>query len=279
MVIGFIGTGHMGSAIAKAVAKSVPGETLLLSDLCAESAEKVKNALTALRAGLPDAGTVSVVSSKEAAEAADYLFLAVKPQNMAEMLTDLQEVFRKRRGQNSRFVLVSMAAGVESGRIQALSGASDPVIRIMPNTPVELEKGVIAYAGSRTTEEELKTFTKMLEKAGLLLPLPEEKMDAVCALSGSGPAYVYVFIDSLKKAGVSLGLSDEEALQMALKTIDGALAMVSAGKGTPEALANAVCSPGGTTIEGMKVLKAAGFDKIVENTLKAAYQRALELKN
>ena len=281
MKIGFIGTGNMGGAIAKVAAKAQPKATFFLSDPSEERANAMKAALVEIKAEkkIPDAeSTVVLVDNNTLANTADYIFLAVKPQVMPLVLEGLRETLAARFQRGEHFVLVTMAAGIEAERIQLLSEGYYPVIRIMPNTPVELSEGAVAYTGRNTAEKDIKGFERIMKLAGTLIPVPEDKIDAVCALSGCGPAYVYMFINAMKEQGEALGLTEEQAMILATQTLRGASAMVRAGKGTPEELRIKVCSPGGATIEGVKVLQDGGLEPLVRDAVKAGYEKTLKLK-
>ncbi len=269
MKLGFIGLGHMGSAIAAAAAKSSFQPYFLVADHHPERAqafleEKLKT------------GTVTDAAS--AAGQADFLFLAVKPQGMEKALAEVKEVLRVRRESGGRCILVTMAAGLEIRTVRADAGGDYPVIRMMPNTPVEMGAGCTEYCSEGVTEAELQQFEALLAPGGLLTRVGEEKMDASCALSGCGPAYVYMLVAAMRDAGTAVGLSPEEALRMAAKTVEGAGKMALETGRDPADLKKAVCSPGGATIEGVKVLEAAGFEEAARKAVLAAFHRTLELK-
>lgn len=262
--IGFIGTGNMGSAVAKAV--SGCGSTLLLANRTREKAE-------ALSALLPCARTAD---NAEVASSCGLIFLCVKPQMMKQALSPLRELFA---GRKDRFVLVSMAAGLTCADIRLLAGDVYPVIRMMPNTPAAIGKGVIQYCGEGVTEEECGAFETLMRNAGLTDRIPEEKMDAAAAVSGCGPAFVYQFIEAMADGGVLCGLTRAEALRYAAATVEGAGRMVLETGLHPGQLKDAVCSPGGTTIEGVRTLEEAGFRGAVTDAVIAAYEKTEKLKN
>ncbi len=263
--IGLIGTGHMGSAIIRAVDRTDLELKILLSDARKEAAEALSETLVHPSSAEDNASVI---------EKADLVFLAVKPQNMEELMRSLHEPLLK----NPNVTLVSMAVGTTIDSILSWAGTETGMIRIMPNTPIEVDRGAVAYAVKNADEEDVRLFFALLERSALLVPVPEEKLDAVSALSGSGPAFVYLMIHAMARGGEALGISSEEALELAAKTLSGAAEMVLRKKGDPTTLANAVCSPGGTTIEGVKTLEKESFESIVEAALQASYRRALELK-
>ena len=255
--IGFIGTGNMGSAIAKAAAKSGLAETILLSNRTPAKA-------AALAEELPG-GALS--TNEEIARSAQLIFLGVKPQMMAGVLAARQD----------RFVLVTMAAGLSCGRIQDMAGVDCPVIRIMPNTPAAIGAGVVQYCGQGATEEELDSFAALIAPAGLVDPTPEELIDAASAVSGCGPAFAYLFVEALADGGVACGLPRDKALSYAAQMLAGSARMVLESGRHPGALKDAVCSPGGTTIQGVQVLEERGFRGAAMDAVIAAYEKTVKL--
>jgi pyrroline-5-carboxylate reductase len=177
-----------------------------------------------------------------------------------------------------RTVLVSMAAGTSIASIEAIVGTSLPIIRIMPNTPVSVGEGMVLYAcNALVTEEEKATFVGALCEGGRLDEIPEDKIDAASALSGCGPAFVYMFAEALADGGVLCGLPRDKALTYAAQTLAGAAEYLMASGEHPGKLKDNVCSPGGTTIAGVHALESAGFRAAAMNAVTAAYRRTLEL--
>ena len=258
MSYGFIGTGHMGGSLATALATVT--KDLVLCDRAADKAAALAQTL-GCRAG--DAAL---------AVANDYVFLGVKPNLVAEVLTSIKDEL-----QNGRHVIVSMAAGVTIALIEAVAGPL-PVIRIMPNTPVALGKGVVLYApNAEVTEAEVVRFAADMAACGLVVPIPESAMDAGCSLTGCGPAYMYQFANGMAKAAAALGIPAEHAVALAAQTMSGAAAMLMESGKEPETLIDEVCTPGGSTIEGAKVLRALDIDGICLKTLTAAFHRNQEM--
>ena len=261
---GFIGTGNMGGALAKAVGKSVSGEDMIIADKDTEKAADMAKGLNCKH------GT-----NIDAAESSQYLFLGVKPQILPVLIEEIRPVLAARK---DRFVLVSMAAGVTVSKIIEMLGTNYPVIRIMPNTPVSVGEGMIEYAASKDVcADEINEFSKALSAAGKLDRLDEKLMDAATALAGSGPAFVYLFAEALADGGVACGLPREKALEYAARTLKGAATMLVSSDKHPGELKDAVCSPGGTTIEGVHVLENGAFRGTVMEAVIAAYNRAKEL--
>ena len=260
--LGFIGTGNMGGALAQAAAKS--GAELLLSNRTKSKAEALAAALGC------KTGT-----NRELAEACRFIFLGVKPQMLPALLEELKAPLSAR---GDRFVLVSMAAGVTIGSIRQMLGLDCPVVRIMPNLPVALGAGVILITpDDRTTDDELAALEAVLRPAGLLMRMPEDKIDAGSAVSGCGPAFVYLILDALANGGVSCGLGYEQALGLAAQTMAGAAQMALCSGKHPGKLQSEVCSPAGTTIAGIRTLEQRGTRAAVMDAVIAAYERTREL--
>lgn len=263
--VGFIGTGNMGGAIAKAVAAGNYAGTLYLADASAEKA-------AALCSGLPRA---EVCDNDTVAAKCDLIFLAVKPQMMAGVLSALQPALAAKK---ERFVLATMAAGLSCETIRKLSGTHCPIIRMMPNTPAAIGAGMIQYCGLDATQDELDAFALLLSAAGTLDALPERLIDAASAVSGCGPAYVYLMIEALADGGVACGLPRDKAMTYAAKMVEGAAKMVQESGEHPGKLKDAVCSPGGTTIEGVRVLEESSFRAAAMDAVIAAYEKTMALK-
>ena len=262
--IGFIGTGNMGSAVARAAAKSGLAETILLANRTPAKAE-------ALAAELPGA---AVSTNEEIARTAQLIFLGVKPQMMELVLDPLERILKKRE---DRFVLATMAAGLTCGRIQDMLDMDCPVIRLMPNTPAAIGAGVVQYCGQMVTMEELDDFAALMSPAGLVDPVPEGLIDAASAVSGCGPAFAYLFIEALADGGVACGLPRDKALSYAAQMLAGSARMVLEGGKHPGALKDAVCSPGGTTIQGVRALEEGGFRAAAMDAVIAAYEKTVKL--
>ena len=201
--------------------------------------------------------------------------LGVKPQMMAEVLADLAPVLAQR---SDRFVLLTMAAGLTMQTIGQMAGGPYPVARIMPNTPSAIGAGVVQLCSTGVTEEETEELKLLLSGAGLVDELDEGLIDAACAVSGCGPAFAYMFLDALAQGGVCCGLPRDKALLYAAKMLEGAAKLAHQSEKTPDELRQAVCSPGGATIQGVYALERANFPDTVMDAVKAAYRRTLEMK-
>ena len=261
--LGFIGCGNMGSALAKGAAKTVNGNNIAV---CDRHQEKIAPLVSTL--GVQEA------SAQEIAKNAKFVMLGVKPQAMQETISTFAKELRTR----TDVVLVSMAAGLTITSIRKMVGVNLPIIRIMPNTPVAVGSGMTLYATDGVSRETEVEFLRIFEKTGIFDKLTEEQMDAGCAVSGCGPAFVYAFAEALINGGVECGLSQEKAALYAAQTLRGAADMLLE-YGNPDTLKRAVCSKGGATIEGVKHLEKEDLNGTAVGAVKAAYRRTLELKN
>ena len=262
---GFIGCGNMGGALAQAVAKSVrPADVAL----CDANIDRV--------AALAESLGCAVATLEQVASCCKYIFLGVKPQGFEELFKQLAPILRYR---NDRFVLVTMAAGVSVSAVEKMCGMNVPVIRIMPNTPVSVGEGMILYtANDAVTADEIDTFLNALAKAGKLDEIAEEKIDAASALSGCGPAFVYLFAEALADGAVECGLARDKANLYAAQTLLGAAELLLQSGKHPGELKDAVCSPGGTTIAGVHALEEGSFRSTAMSAVTAAYEKTLKLK-
>ncbi|MBQ9687254.1 MAG: pyrroline-5-carboxylate reductase [Oscillospiraceae bacterium] len=261
-VIGFIGTGNMGGALAKAAAKG--NNSLLLYNRTRAKAEALAGEI---------GGTVTDCAGVVAG--ADYLFLGVKPQMLPAMAGELAPLLKAR---GSRLVLVTMMAGVSIERLLTALDGDYPVIRIMPNTPAAIGQGMILYSCSTAvTAAEEAAFVAAMAGAGRFLKLEERLIDAGSAVSGSGPAFADLFIEALADGGVACGLPRKQAQEMAAQMLLGSAALVLESGRHPGALKDAVCSPGGTTIQGVRVLEERGFRGAVMDAVISTYEKNLKL--
>lgn len=261
--VGFIGCGNMGGALAVAVSKTDNTE-ILLADAMAEKADSM-----AQKTGGTVADTLSV------AKTAKYIFLGVKPQMMADLIDEIAPVLKERQ---DRFILVTMAAGIKIAKFNDMLNAKMPIIRIMPNTPVMVGEGMILYSPCKAiTDLEIAEFNEILKFSGRLDRLDEELIDAGCVVSGCGPAFVYMFAESMAKAGAEFGLDNNKAIEYAAQTLLGAAKLMLESGKTPEQLRIEVCSPKGSTIEGVISLQNSNFDENVNTALNASFRRTKEL--
>lgn len=262
--LGFIGTGNMGGALILAAAKSETENELLLADKIPEKAK----AFAEKTGG-------KFCSAKTVAKEADYIFLGVKPQMLSELMEEIAPVLAER---NDRFILVSMLAAFTCERICKASGGEYPVIRIMPNTPVSVGEGMILYcANEKVLPKELEYFIKSFEKAGRFSKLAEKLIDAGASVAGCGPAFTDLFIEALADGGVACGLPRAQALEFAAQMVLGSAKLILESKKHPGLLKDEVCSPGGTTIQGVRALEKGGFRSAATEAVIAAYEKNFDL--
>ena len=262
-VIGFIGTGNMGGALARAAAKQEANRVLLTNRT------QAKAEALAAEIGAEAGDPASVIA------AADYLFLGVKPQMLPGLAETIAPLLKARQ---DRFVLVTMAAGTAIEKLLGLLDGEWPVIRIMPNTPASIGQGMILYTcGAGVTAEEEQCFLAAMAHAGRFLKLEERLIDAGSAVSGSGPAFADLMIEALADGGVACGLPRKQAVEMAAQMLLGSAALVLQSGKHPGELKDAVCSPGGTTIQGVRVLEERGFRAALIDAVIATYEKNLKL--
>lgn len=260
--IGFIGVGVMGSSLIKSLlVSSINSEQICISDKSSEKATEISSAYQ-----------VEVKSITEIGQDCDVIFLAVKPQDLDTVLSELSQSLKKET------LLISIAAGKTTKFIESKLANSNPVVRVMPNTPAQIGKGVSAISpGASATNDHLSLAKDLLSASGLVVEVAEENQDAVTALSGSGPAYFFNFIEAMIKAGVNLGLTEEIATQLAIGTITGSAAMLQESGIDAATLRKNVTSPNGTTAAALKVFSDSNLEKIVADAMAAAKKRAQEL--
>jgi pyrroline-5-carboxylate reductase len=275
-LIACIGTGNMGGALMKAASVAVGGARIGVTDIDASKAKEFAASI----------GALTYSSNDEACRNGRFLVLAVKPQGAAAVLDGLAPVLAERAASGDPAVLVSIVAGLSISSIRTrlmaaapdASPAAQPIIRLMPNTPALVAKGMIALsAGAEVRAEDVAELEAALASAGIVDRVDEKLMDAVTALSGSGPAFAYLFIEALADGGVRAGLPRDKALRYAAHTVLGAAAMVEETGQHPGALKDAVCSPAGTTIAGVAALEEHGFRAAAMAAVDAAFKRAKEL--
>ena len=261
--LGVIGCGNMGAALLRGIvgARVVPPERVLCSDAAAARARALARSLKVRAAR----------SNAELTRASDVIVLAVKPQQMAEVLAEIRPHLTHRP------LLISIAAGIRSGWIERRTGGAAPVVRVMPNTPALVGAGISAVApGRRATAGHLKTAERILGAVGEVIRVPERWMDAVTAVSGSGPAYFFHLMEQMARAGTELGLQPEVARRLVLATASGTAALAARGE-DPAALRAQVTSKGGTTEAAFRVFDKARLGKTLRAGIFAAAKRSKEL--
>ncbi len=259
--IGFIGAGNMGGALALAASKT--DCTLYVADL-----DTAKAAALCERTGAVQTDNDTVCAT------CDLIYLGVKPQMLTEVAAALAPALSARK---TPYCLVSMCAGVTLSRLGELF-PDTAIIRIMPNTPVAVGQGMILYCyNDLTTQAEIDAFLYAMSHAGKLDLLDEDLFDAGTSVSGCGPAFAYLFADALAKGGADCGLSYEQASALASQMLLGAALMLQQDGRTPDQLREAVCSKGGSTIEGVRVMWEQGLEDTVRDAVKASYERNKQL--
>ncbi len=261
---GLIGGGNMGEALVKGLIQS--GEAgpreIIVSEPLAARRDYLKN----------EYQVAVEADNKAVIQAAPVIILAVKPQVMAKVLDNI------RAEVTSNHLIISIAAGVKLETIQSAFGPGVPVVRAMPNTPALSLSGATAIApGNHASKDDLKMARTLFEAVGIVVEVEEKSMDAVTALSGSGPAYVFVFMEALTDAGVLEGLPRDQAFLLACQTILGSAKLAREAGASPALLKDKVTSPAGTTIAGLMVLEKGGLRGLVMEAVKAAAERSKEL--
>jgi pyrroline-5-carboxylate reductase len=264
-IIGFIGAGQMATALAAGFLKSgtLKRMELYASDVSRAAAERF---LTATGAVFCDTNT-------ELLQNAEVVFLAVKPQQMPDVLDGISgEPGIKEK------LFVTIAAGLPIRFFEEKLGLSARIIRVMPNTPGLVGEAASALTPSKNAKDaDIQLVRSLLETVGLAEQIPEKLMDAVTGLSGSGPAFAYMMVEAMSDAGVKMGLPRATAVQFAAQTLKGAAEMVLKTGDHPAVLKDRVMSPAGTTIAGVSALEDRGFRAAVMAAVEAATRRSQEL--
>lgn len=268
MNIGFIGTGNMGGAILEGFASSPASEgcKLLVCNL-----NQDHSAWALERTG----GRCEIVGSNtDLCEQSDVVVLGVKPQVIDGVLEEIAGTFKD----NPNRILVSMAAGISIEHLCSFLGTDAKIIRIMPNTPAKVGEAMTAVArNGNVGDEEFFAVKKIFDSIGLAEEIDEGLIDCVIGVSGSSPAYTYMYIEALVKAAVTNGMEKEKARVFAAQAVLGAAKMVLESEESIEQLRINVCSPGGTTIEAVNMLFDNGFMEKVEEGFQAAVDRSIEM--
>jgi pyrroline-5-carboxylate reductase len=262
--VGFIGAGNMGEALIKGLvaANLVPPEAIYASDVRIER----------LRTLEQQYGVRLLQDNAELIRQADVVILAVKPQIMAPVVRQISATVTRKK------LLISIAAGVSTMTIRAALGKDARLIRVMPNTPALVLEGVTAIAKAEGLEPgDLDTASEIFSAVGRVVTLDEELMDAVTGLSGSGPAYVALVIESLADGGVKMGLDRVTAMTLATQTVLGAARLMLETGLHPGALKDMVSSPGGTSIAGVHALEEGGIRHTFMTAVERATLRSREL--
>ncbi len=278
--IAIIGGGNMGEALVAGILRAGhPANKVVISERVSDRADHLARTYS-----------VRALPVREALEGAEFVILAVKPGDVESVVAEIAAAAAGAEPGSAEQVLVSVAAGVTTAYFEARLPAGSPVIRVMPNTPALVGEGISALAAGRfATPEHLARAAELFTGVGRALTVPESQMDAVTAVSGSGPAYFFLFVEALVDAGVAAGLSRPVATDLAVQTMAGSAAMLldrrtAAGAGSaaqPDTAAAElramVTSPGGTTAAGLRELERGGLRAAVAAAVEAAKTRSEQL--
>lgn len=254
--IGIIGLGNMGSAIARGISGSIPGKNIFAYDMDSAKGKDLKN--------------INITPyMDEVIDSSSIIVIAVKPDWVNEVLLKLTEY---------NGIIVSVAAGIKLETLLKAAGIDKKIIRAMPNTPALSGCGMTVISPCENiSTDEINAVQEILSTTGKVLVLDEKYMDAVTGVSGSGPAYVFTFIQAMADGAVKMGIPRDYALTLAAQTVYGSAKMFLDKSENPIKLRDQVASPGGTTIEAIHVLEKAGFSGIVINAIEAAALKSKEL--
>ena len=258
MKLGFIGAGNMGGAILKGI---LAGGKIAANDIFIRNSSDKSTEEVARKNGIQACSSLKEVITKS-----DIVFIGVKPYLVANVLQEIKEELADK-------IVVSMAASVEIGDIESII-PNVKVVRIMPNTPVEIGAGVIGVSFSKIVSEDEQAFIgELLNNIGIVEIISEKDMSGLTAISGSGPAYVYMFIEALADGAVLNGLRRDVAYRLAANTVLGAAKMVLETNEHPGKLKDDVCSPAGSTIEAVRVLEKNNFRSAVIECERACFEK------
>lgn len=260
--IAFIGAGKMAEALIKGLisSKLLPQKNMVASDVSSDRLNHLKY----------NYKITVAQSNADALKVSDIVILCIKPQVMNEVLKAIGPSLRPDQ------LVISIAAGIRTSAIKKFVKRSS-VIRVMPNNPALVGQGLTAVSTGQAKPSSLKIVEAIFRSVGKVVFVPEGLMDAVTALSGSGPAFVYLFAEAFIEGGVSLGLSKSQAETLTIETIIGSARTLELSKKPPAVLREMVTSPGGTTLEGLKVLESARFKNALKGALTAAAKRSKEI--
>jgi len=262
-VLGIIGCGKMAYAILKGIIgrASMDFSAIYVNDIDLERTNLFVREFQAV-----------AVQQNELVSACDIIILAVKPQQVRQVLESTREFWDSTR------LLVSIAAGITTFTIEREVGLAIPVVRVMPNTPCLIGEGVAAVAGgSHASNADIEVVKDMFSKLGLAIVVEEKYMDAITAVSGSGPAFAFLVAEAMINAGVLVGLDSNLSRSLVLNTLKGSISMMQKSEEHPAVLRDQVCSPGGTTIAGVKQLEENGIRKAFFQAIEKAFHKSIEL--
>lgn len=256
--VAFLGTGHMGGALVRAACRSIGPDQVVVANRTQSKAEQLA----------AETGCCVAESNCQAVRKAKYIFLGVKPHLVQNLLAEVGPELTQ--GQ----VLVSMAAGLTTDTLAHWAPEGFPILRLMPNTPCAIGKGMSALCAAPDVSEEHWTAVEaILEASGLVQRMDEGLMDAFSAVAGCGPAFIYLFLEAMADGGVLAGLPRQQAMTYAAQCMVGAASMMLESGEHPGVLKDAVCSPGGSTIEGVAALERHGFRAGVIDAVEMAWRK------
>lgn len=254
----FIGTGNMGSAIVRAVCRRTEPSEICIANRTPEKAKKL----------VEECGCVMSQSNSAAARIAKYVVLGVKPDVVCDVLREISPVLTEDQ------IIVSMSAGVTAERMRQALGKNNPIVRILPNTPCAIGKGIMLIVPCGEIDKGvINELRDLFSGCGRIDFTDEAHADAGMVIEGCTPAFAYMFIEALADGAVATGLPREQAMKLAAQAVAGAAAMVLESGQHPGQLKDAVCSPGGTTIEGVRALEEHGFRGTVMDAVISAFQK------
>ncbi|HHV51192.1 MAG TPA: pyrroline-5-carboxylate reductase [Candidatus Avimonas sp.] len=264
MKIGFIGAGNMGGSILRGmVSRGFNSKDIVVFD-----ADSCKLSVLSR-----DFGITAASSAAEVCEESDVVILAVKPQILPNVLPELANILNSRKP-----LVISIAAGKTIQWIEELVGENLPVVRVMPNIAAKVGEGMAAFCcNARVTEEHKETVIGIFEAVGRIIELNENLFPAFTAIASCSPAFTLMYIDALAQAGVRYGIPKNVALEIAAQSVAGSARMLLETGEHPRALADQICSPGGTTIEGVCALHENGFENAVLAAVRASLEKDLRL--
>ncbi len=262
MQVGFLGIGNMGGAILKGYAENLDIQELKKIIIFDKNSDKINE----LKKYMPCEIAQNI---KELVEKSDVLFLGVKPINYEEVLKEISQNYSENK------IIVSMAAGISISYIKNFLGNLSKVVRIMPNTPAQVNQGMISMSVCENINNQEEERVKgILDNLGRVEKIDESFIHTVIGASGSSPAYVYYFIESMIKVAVENGMTEKQGKIFVAQSVKGAAEMVLQSEKSPKVLRENVCSPNGTTIEAVKILENSDFDKIVKEAFQGAVDKS-----
>lgn len=263
-LIGFIGVGNMGYPMLSSATKVFSKEEIIFTTKTEQRMKGVKQQL----------GVEYVLDKKELVQACKYIVLAVKPQFYDEVLEEIKEVV------NENHIIITVAPGFTTDNVKYILGEGVKVVRSMPNTPALVGEGMsgICFSQNKFEDDELEVIGKFFNSFGKYEVFDERLMDAVVCASGSSPAYVYMFIEALADSAVRCGIPRAQAYKLVAQTVLGSAKMVLETKEHPGVLKDKVCSPAGTTIEGVAALEEYGFRNAIMKATERCYDKAVSFK-